>query len=107
MRPASRLRHPLGMAATHASGPGVPQRGGRRYGSAVRFRLLGPLAVSGDDGPIAIGGPKQRLVLAHLLLHANTTAPIDGLIDAIWGEGRDRAGHDPNLCLPAARHARI
>jgi WD40 repeat protein/DNA-binding SARP family transcriptional activator len=53
---------------------------------AVRFQLLGPLAVSGDDGPIAIGGPKQRLVLAHLLLRVNQTVPSDRLIDAVWGE---------------------
>jgi len=52
----------------------------------VRFQLLGPLAVSEDDGPIAIGGPKQRLVLAHLLLRANQTVPSDHLIDAVWGE---------------------
>jgi WD40 repeat protein/DNA-binding SARP family transcriptional activator len=52
----------------------------------VRFQLLGPLAASGDDGPIAVGGPKQRLVLAHLLLRLNTTVPIDQLIDAVWGE---------------------
>jgi WD40 repeat protein/DNA-binding SARP family transcriptional activator len=52
----------------------------------VRFQLLGPLAASGDDGPIAVGGPKQRLVLAHLLLRSNTTVPIDQLIDAVWGE---------------------
>jgi WD40 repeat protein/DNA-binding SARP family transcriptional activator len=52
----------------------------------VQFQLLGPLAASGDDGPIAVGGPKQRLVLAHLLLRLNTIVPIDQLIDAVWGE---------------------
>ncbi len=52
----------------------------------MRFRLLGPLTVSEDDGPIAIGGPKQRLVLAHLLLRANQTVPSERLIDIVWGE---------------------
>lgn len=74
------------MTPANVSGPGVPHPQGRRYRSAVRFQLLGPLVVSGDDGPIAIGGPKQRLVLAHLLLRANTTVPTDRLADAVWGE---------------------
>jgi len=74
------------MTPANVSGPGVPHAQGRRYRSAVRFQLLGPLVVSGDDGPIAIGGPKQRLVLAHLLLRANTTVPTDRLADAVWGE---------------------
>ncbi len=52
----------------------------------MRYQLLGPLAASVDDGPIVIGGPKQRLVLAHLLLRANRTVPMDHLIDAVWGE---------------------
>src|SRR6476619_3085451 len=62
----------LAMATTCAGGQGVPHLQARRYRSAVQFRLLGPLAASGDDGPIAVGGPKQRLVLAHLLLRLNT-----------------------------------
>src|SRR4029453_8742417 len=76
----------LAMSTTYAPGPGVPHQQGRGYRSAVRFQLLGPLATSGDDGPIAVGGPKQRLVLAHLLLRTNTTVPVDHLIDAVWGE---------------------
>jgi WD40 repeat protein/DNA-binding SARP family transcriptional activator len=52
----------------------------------VRFQLLGPLEVSGDDGPVTIGGPKQRLVLAHLLLQVNRIVSADQLIDAVWGE---------------------
>ncbi|HJS26274.1 MAG TPA: BTAD domain-containing putative transcriptional regulator, partial [Actinomycetota bacterium] len=52
----------------------------------MRFQLLGPLTATNGDGPIAIGGPKQRLVLAHLLLNVNQTVPADQLIDALWGE---------------------
>ncbi|HZD17390.1 MAG TPA: BTAD domain-containing putative transcriptional regulator, partial [Actinomycetota bacterium] len=50
------------------------------------FRILGVLEVSGEDGPIPLGGPKQRAVLAHLLLRANTIVPADTLIDEVWGE---------------------
>ena len=31
------------------------------------FRLLGPLEVTDGGRPVTLGGPRQRLVLAHLL----------------------------------------
>jgi DNA-binding SARP family transcriptional activator len=50
------------------------------------FRLLGPLeVVSERDGPIALGGAKQRSLLAVLLLHANEVVSTDRLIDQLWG----------------------
>lgn len=52
---------------------------------AMEFRLLGPLEVSGDGRMLSIGGPKQRIVLAHLLLRANEVVSDDRLIDAIGG----------------------
>jgi WD40 repeat protein/DNA-binding SARP family transcriptional activator len=52
----------------------------------MRFQLLGPLTATDGNGPIAIGGPKQRLVLAHLLLNVNQTVPAGHLIDAVWGD---------------------
>jgi len=52
----------------------------------VRFAVLGPLEVSGEDGSISLGGPKQRIVLAHLVLSANQVVPAEHLIDAVWGE---------------------
>ena len=50
------------------------------------FRVLGPLEVRDGDGPIALGGAKQRAVLAHLLLRANATVPAERLIDQVWGD---------------------
>jgi WD40 repeat protein/DNA-binding SARP family transcriptional activator len=52
----------------------------------VEFRLLGPLEVRGDNGPIPLGGPRQRAVLAHLVLRANKIVPADRLIDEVWGD---------------------
>ena len=49
------------------------------------FRLLGPVEVAGSDGVLALGGAKQRSVLAVLLLHANQVVSTDRLIDALWG----------------------
>jgi WD40 repeat protein/DNA-binding SARP family transcriptional activator len=51
----------------------------------VRFAVLGPLEVSGEDGPVPLGGPKQRIVLAHLVLGANQVVSAEHLIDALWG----------------------
>ncbi|HET7237373.1 MAG TPA: BTAD domain-containing putative transcriptional regulator, partial [Actinomycetota bacterium] len=53
----------------------------------MRFKVLGPLrVVVGDDPPIPLGGPRQRAVLAHLLVRANDLVPADVLIDQVWGE---------------------
>ena len=52
----------------------------------MQFRVLGPLEVDAGSGPIPLGGPKQRAVLAHLLLRANELVPAETLIDEIWGE---------------------
>ncbi len=50
------------------------------------FRLLGPLEVlSEHDQPLALGGVKQRSLLAVLLLQANEVVSTDRLIDELWG----------------------
>ena len=48
--------------------------------------MLGPLQVSLNGSPVGLGGPKQRALLAFLLLHANTVVSRDRLIDGLWGE---------------------
>jgi WD40 repeat protein/DNA-binding SARP family transcriptional activator/class 3 adenylate cyclase len=56
------------------------------YGGKMQFRVLGPLEVDAGGGPIPLGGPKQRAVLAHLLVRANQTVPAETLVDEIWGD---------------------
>jgi DNA-binding SARP family transcriptional activator len=57
----------------------------------AEFRLLGPLEAAGDDGePLALGGQKQRAVLALLLLRANRVVSTDFLVDALWGDNPPR-----------------
>ena len=49
--------------------------------------MLGSIEVFAEgDGSITLGGPKQRAVLAHLLLRANHLVPAEVLIDEVWGE---------------------
>ena len=50
------------------------------------FRILGPLEVLDDGRPLALGGSKQRALLALLLVHANQTLTSERLIDELWGE---------------------
>ncbi len=50
------------------------------------FRILGPLEVVGPEGPVRLGGPRQRSVLAILLLDANRVVSIDRLADELYGE---------------------
>jgi DNA-binding SARP family transcriptional activator len=50
------------------------------------FRLLGPLEVRSEGAPVQLGGPKQRALLALLLVDAGRTVSTDRLIDALWGE---------------------
>jgi DNA-binding SARP family transcriptional activator len=50
------------------------------------FRILGPLEVSDETGPLLLGGLKQRAVLALLLLDAGRVVSVDRLVDALWGE---------------------
>jgi DNA-binding SARP family transcriptional activator len=52
----------------------------------MKFLILGPLEAFDGDRILALGGPKQRALLAMLLLHANEVVSSDRLIDALWGE---------------------
>ena len=51
----------------------------------VEFRVLGPLEVARGGEQLALGGAKQRAVLAVLLLRAGEVVPLERLIDEVWG----------------------
>src|SRR5688572_20903805 len=57
-----------------------------RLGRVIEYRALGPLSASSDGVSVALGGPKQRMVLAVLLVHANRVVSVDRLVDGVWGE---------------------
>jgi ABC-type branched-subunit amino acid transport system substrate-binding protein/DNA-binding SARP family transcriptional activator len=52
----------------------------------MEFRVLGPLEVIDGGSALPIGGPRQRVVLAYLVLDANRVVAADELIDGIWGD---------------------
>jgi DNA-binding SARP family transcriptional activator len=57
---------------------------------SAEFSILGPLEVSRSGSVVPLGGPRQRAVLARLLLEANRVVSMDRLADDIWG------GHPPD-----------
>src|SRR5215217_4609088 len=52
----------------------------------ARFRLLGPLEFFDGQRWTSIGAPKQRALLAVLLINANRTVPAEQLLAELWGE---------------------
>jgi WD40 repeat protein/DNA-binding SARP family transcriptional activator len=56
------------------------------YAPGMRFQVLGPLEVEADGGPVVLGGPKERLLLALLLARPNQVVSVDALVRGLWGE---------------------
>jgi SARP family transcriptional regulator, regulator of embCAB operon len=55
-------------------------------GKAVQFGVLGPLEMSIGGVLVPLGTPKQRAVLAMLIVNANRPVDIDVLIGAAWNQ---------------------
>ncbi|MFH7599681.1 BTAD domain-containing putative transcriptional regulator [Streptomyces racemochromogenes] len=58
--------------------------------AALRFSVLGPLAVHRDGRALPLGPLKQRVVLATLLGSVNSPVSVDALTDAVWQEDPPR-----------------
>ena len=52
--------------------------------SGFEFSILGPVEATVGDGALPLGGPRQRALLAYLLLHANKVVASDRLVDELW-----------------------
>ncbi|MER6028244.1 BTAD domain-containing putative transcriptional regulator [Streptomyces sp. NPDC001851] len=64
---------------TGMTGCGVPS--GR-----LKLTILGSLSATIDGRSVAIGGPRQRTILAMLTLAWGQVVSVDSLVDAVWGE---------------------
>jgi basic membrane lipoprotein Med (substrate-binding protein (PBP1-ABC) superfamily)/DNA-binding SARP family transcriptional activator len=71
----------------------------------MSFRILGALAAETSEGAaVPLGSPKQRAVLAILLLHVGEIVPTDRLVELIWGEAAPRtAGHSIQIYVSELR----
>jgi YVTN family beta-propeller protein len=78
-----------------AAGPGGGKQPGGGYAMSAdtaaaeteltEFGILGPLEVSRRGRAVPLAGPRQRAVLALLLLEANRAVSMDRLAEDIWG----------------------
>jgi serine/threonine-protein kinase PknK len=60
----------------------------------LEFRVLGPVEATANSVPLKLGGPKQRALLALLLLQANEVVPRERLIDELWADSPPAAARD-------------
>jgi len=72
--------------------------------SRFYFRLLGPLEVIVGDHPLELGAPRQRAIMAMLLLEANHVVPVNRLVDAVWDDDPPvTARSQIQMCVSALR----
>jgi predicted ATPase/DNA-binding SARP family transcriptional activator len=61
-------------------------------GVTLEIRVLGPIEATRSGDPVALGGPRQRALLALLARRRGGTVPADELIEDLWaGEPTDGA----------------
>ena len=89
--------------------------------AGLQFGVLGPLQLSAGGTLVPLGAPKQRAVLAMLVINRNRAVSVDSLINAVWDQNPvpaartsihsyvsnlrrllGGAGYDPNKVLASA-----
>jgi len=63
----------------------------------IEFRVLGPVEVARNGSMVSIGGPRQRALLALLLVNRERTIAADELVEELW------AGEPPDGALTTIR----
>ena len=72
----------------------------------LELRLLGPLDVLANGGPIGLGGAKPRALLAVLALEPGRVVSVDRLVEALWpGQPPDTAAHAVQVYVSQLRKA--
>ncbi len=71
----------------------------------MQYRILGPLEVVDDSGsPAALGPPKQRALLALLVLRVGEVVPADRIVELLWaGRPPRTAGHSVQVYVSELR----
>jgi SARP family transcriptional regulator, regulator of embCAB operon len=54
--------------------------------AGLQFGVLGPLQLKAGGTLVPLGAPKQRAVLAMLVMNRNRAVSVDALIDAVWDQ---------------------
>jgi YVTN family beta-propeller protein len=72
----------------------------------MRFCVLGPLEAYADGRRVAVGGGRQRALLALLLMHAGEVVSRDRLIEELWaGKPPPGSSHSLDAYLSRLRRA--
>jgi WD40 repeat protein/DNA-binding SARP family transcriptional activator/energy-coupling factor transporter ATP-binding protein EcfA2 len=73
-------------------------------GVGLEIRLLGPVEALNDGRPLALGGARQRALLAALALRANEVASVEWLVDAMFGaEAADSSANAVQVAISRLR----
>lgn len=70
----------------------------------LSFRVLGPLELGTEGEWLSIRSPRQRTVLAMLLLSPDQVVSVDSLIEAVWSDRPPATGRTQiAICVTALR----
>nr|MCU0479362.1 winged helix-turn-helix domain-containing protein [Chloroflexota bacterium] len=58
----------------------------------MEFRVLGPLEVVDDGRQVVVTSPRERALLALLVIHANRTLAWERIADELWGDAPPASG---------------
>ena len=73
---------------------------------ATDFAILGELEVRQEGDRIELGSPRQRALLARLLVNPNEVITTDRLVEDLWrGDPPDRARHTLHVYVSRLRKA--
>jgi len=76
----------------------------RAYASRMDFRVLGPVEVRHDGVGLAVGGSKQRSILALLVVNVGQPVSLDRIVDGVYGEeAAEGARHSVQTFISAIR----
>ena len=70
------------------------------------FRILGELEILLDGDPVELGSPRQRALLARLLVNPGETVSTDRIVEDLWrGDATDTARHTLHVYVSRLRKA--
>src|SRR2546429_2977797 len=58
---------------------------------SILFRVLGPITIGDGEKAVRLRVPKQRCLLATLLIETNEVVSLDRLAEELWGEQPPRS----------------
>ena len=90
-RPPPGLAQPLSLELNDRSTQACALGETGRRKDVVQFAILGSLELRDGDVAVALGGVRERSLLALLLLNANELVSTDRIVDELWGDRPPKA----------------